>query len=58
MAGKFHCYFDLLNSAYEILIEFCMNHQFSFDIEDITRSIEKSPAEYWMERFGDDPIWG
>jgi preprotein translocase subunit Sec63 len=47
----------LLNESYRILVEYCMNYQFSFRTEDITQNLEKSPAEYWMERFGDDPIW-
>jgi pantothenate kinase len=48
----------LLNKSYEILVEYCMNHRLSFRFEDLMRSMEKSPSEYWMERFGDDPIWG
>ena len=44
--------------AYDLLVDYCMNHTFSFRIEDLARDLEQSPADFWMERFGDDPIWG
>lgn len=47
-----------LNEAYRILGHYCRNYEFSFRIEDIRQQLERSPADYWMERFGDDPIWG
>jgi hypothetical protein len=46
-----------LNGAYELLFEYCTNHRFSFRLEDIKTTMEKTPGEYWMERFGDDPLW-
>ncbi len=45
----------LLNESYRILVEYCTNYPFSFQIEDIARNLEKSPADYWMERFGGRP---
>lgn len=47
-----------LKKAYDLLVEYCMNHSFSFRIEDLAKDLEQSPADFWMERFGDDPIWG
>lgn len=47
-----------LKKAYDLLIDYCMNHTFSFRIEDLSRDLEQSPADYWTKRFGDDPIWG
>lgn len=47
-----------LKKAYDLLVEYCMNHSFSFRIEDLANDLEQSPADFWMERFGDDPIWG
>ncbi len=47
-----------LREAYELLVEYCMNHPFSFRAEDLARELADAPADYWMERFGDDPIWG
>jgi hypothetical protein len=35
-----------------------MNHTFSFRVEDRAKDLEQSRADYWTERFGDDPIWG
>jgi len=46
-----------LKKAYDLLVDYCMNHTFSFRIEDLARDLEQSPSDYWMERFGDDPIW-
>jgi DnaJ domain len=48
----------LLKESYEILVGYCMAHEISFRIEDITLSPDVSPADYWKMRFGDDPIWG
>jgi hypothetical protein len=47
-----------LKQAYDLLVDYCMNHVFSFLIEDLARDLEQSPADFWMERFGEDPIWG
>jgi hypothetical protein len=47
-----------LKEAYDLLVGYCMNHPFSFRMEDLARDLEQSPADYWTERFGDDPIWG
>ena len=47
-----------LKKAYDLLVDYCMNHTFSFRIEDLLKDLEQSPADFWMERFGDDPIWG
>lgn len=47
-----------LKKAYDLLVDYCMNHVFSFRIEDLSEDLELSPADFWMERFGDDPIWG
>jgi hypothetical protein len=47
-----------LKNAYDLLVDYCMNHPFSFRIEDLARDLEQSPADFWLERFGDDPIWG
>jgi preprotein translocase subunit Sec63 len=47
-----------LKEAYDLLVDYGMNHTFSFRIEDLAKDLEQNPADYWMERFGDDPIWG
>lgn len=47
-----------LKKAYDLLVDYCMNHAFSFRIEDLSKDLEQCPADFWMERFGDDPIWG
>jgi hypothetical protein len=47
-----------INDAYDVLIEYCMNFEFSFRPEDIGDNVTKNPTDSWMERYGDDPIWG
>ena len=47
-----------IKNAYDLLVDYCMNHPFSFRTEDLEQDLEQSPADFWMERFGDDPIWG
>ena len=47
----------LLNEAYDLLVDYCMNYKFSFRSEDLNKNIEKNPAKLWMERYGNDPIW-
>jgi len=47
-----------LKEAYDLLVDYCMNQRFSFRVEDLAKDLEQNPAGYWMERFGNDPIWG
>lgn len=53
-----HETFIRIREAYTILIEYCMNYEFSFLPEDVRPGTEYDPQEFWMSRFGDDPIWG
>jgi hypothetical protein len=46
-----------LKEAYDLLVDYCMNHTFSFRLGDLAKDLEQIPADYWMERFGEDPIW-
>lgn len=45
-----------INEAYEILLAFCDSYSFSLtpDSEDQPFDAE----EWWMDRFGQDPLWG
>jgi len=47
-----------LNDAYDILIGYCMQYEISFRPEDLRQIAETGPMDTWMERYGDDPIWG
>ena len=47
-----------LQAAYDRRGDYCMHPTFSFRLEDLAKDLEQSPADYWMDRFGDDPIWG
>ncbi|MFO8088943.1 MAG: J domain-containing protein [Desulfatiglandaceae bacterium] len=43
-------------SAYDTIMDYCANYQYSFGEEAIKRQL--SPEEWWFERFGNDPLWG
>ena len=40
-----------INEAYEIIIEYCNNYEYSFDEERIKKSTY-SPSEWWHDKFG------
>ncbi len=47
-------YIKKLNSAYELLIEYCDNYIINLAPNDDGAS----PSEWWFRHFGSDPIWG
>jgi hypothetical protein len=53
-----HATFIRLKEAYDILIDYGMNYELSFRAEDIRAGTDYDSREFWMTRFGDDPIWG
>lgn len=44
-----------INTAYEILLEYCNGYQFCFSEEEF---LEQTPAERLKRQFGWDPVWG
>jgi curved DNA-binding protein CbpA len=46
-----------LKEAYDILADYCLNYEISFRPDEIRQNIKKIPTEYWIDHFGDDPIW-
>lgn len=53
-----HERFIRIREAYCLLEEYCMNYELSFRPEDIRAETKCDSREFWMDRFGDDPIWG
>lgn len=43
-----------INKAYELILEYCNNYQFSFKPDDM----EDNPEDWWQKQFGNDPMWG
>ncbi len=43
-------------SAYGVIVDYCNNYEYSFSKKTIKRHL--SPEEWWLDRFGDDPLWG
>ncbi len=46
-----------INRAYEIILSYCRNYCYSFDLKAFKRSTIGSHM-WWFDRFGKDPIWG
>jgi len=42
--------------AYETIMDYCRQYRYSFSEETINRHL--SCEEWWLHRFGDDPLWG
>lgn len=53
-----HETFIRIKEAYDILVEYGMNYELSFRVEDIRKGTDYDSREFWMAHFGDDPIWG
>lgn len=53
-----HEMFIRVREAYMVLAGYCMNYRISFRPEDIRADSGYDSQEFWMNRFGDDPIWG
>jgi len=53
-----HTTFIRIKEAYDILVEYGMNYELSFLAEDIRKGTGYDSQEFWMNRFGEDPIWG
>ena len=45
-----------LVDAYETIITYCKNYRYSFTEEEVITY--GSDEDWWMKRFGSDPIWG
>jgi len=53
-----HATFIRIKEAYDILVKYGVNYELSFQAEDIRKGTDYNSREFWMNRFGDDPIWG
>lgn len=40
-----------INEAYNIILDYCNNYEYSFDEENI-KKISFTPAEWWNDKFG------
>lgn len=41
----------MINEAYEIILEYCNNYEYSFEEEQIKKSCF-TPEEWWHDKFG------
>ena len=56
--GRSHGTFIRIREAYEVLTGYGMNCELSFAKEDLRPGTDYDSREFWMSRFGDDPIRG
>ena len=42
--------------AYRVIVGYCDAYEYSFAEEELRRHL--SDEEWWMDRFGQDPLWG
>lgn len=54
--GEAHRRMVEINRAYEIIVSYCRNYCYNFDLKTFKRSIVGSRL-WWFDRFGKDPIW-
>ena len=45
-----------INTAYAVITEYCENYRFSMAREEVNKYLSRE--EWWLDRFGDDPLWG
>lgn len=43
-------------SAYKTISAYCEQYQYCFSEDEVKKYL--SPHEWWLEHFGDDPLWG
>jgi DnaJ-class molecular chaperone len=41
-----------INEAYEIIVEYCKNYEYSFEEESVKKTTY-SPSEWWNDKFGE-----
>ena len=46
---------EKLIESYKIIMEYCNNYKFSFKQDEVEKYLSRD--EWWLSRFGDDPIW-
>ncbi|MBU0483728.1 MAG: DnaJ domain-containing protein [Proteobacteria bacterium] len=44
-----------ITAAYQLLLDYCANY--TFPLEKTTASEPLDDNEWWMDRFGNDPLW-
>lgn len=45
-----------LNEAYKVLTAYCNSYRFDFAEEEVKKNLPDD--EWWLDRFGNDPVWG
>ena len=42
-------------AAYQVIMDYCKHYKFSFSKREVRQYL--SEEEWWLERFGSDPVW-
>ena len=43
-------------AAYEVICDYCQHYRFSFSQKEVKNYL--SDEEWWLDRFGQKPLWG
>jgi hypothetical protein len=55
-ADQCHDMTQKITAAYQIILRYCDQYAYSFERQEVEKYL--SPEEWWMDRFGKDPLWG
>lgn len=47
-----------INAAYAVLLEYCLNRPIPLLPSEATGDEPLDPEDWWLDRFGEDPLWG
>ena len=47
---------DKIIQAHKIIIDYCSQYRFSFSRQEVEKYL--SAQEWWLKKFGADPVWG
>jgi DnaJ-class molecular chaperone len=54
---KAHQKMTEINKAYEVIVNYCRKYRYSFDIKTFRKNMIGTQW-WWLDKFGQDPIWG
>ena len=44
-----------IEGAYQVIMEYCANYRYRFTPDEVAKYV--SAEEWWLRRFGMDPVW-
>lgn len=47
-----------INAAYAVLLDYCAGYRFPLVPPSSEAGVGQDPEDWWLDRFGEDPLWG